>query len=221
VLPGSPRILARATFVALSLMAGAATVVGAMEVTLAPPAEHQASLWCEVRLHHVLEPRVRASLARGMPATLELHAELWRRRSGWFDRLENGFDASLRIRYEVWDHAYRIERAGALPLEIGSLDSVAVVLERPFVFPVGRSERLSMGARYYVVVTATLRPLSIEDVEEVEGWLSGEVADKGHAGIGVLAGLPRSAFDAVRNFAGFGDQRARAQTGDVIPRPAP
>jgi hypothetical protein len=219
VLPGSPRTSA---VVAAALLALAATsVAGAMEIALTPPVERQANLWCEARLRDVLAPRVRASLERGMPATLDLHAELWRRRSGWFDRFENGFDASLRIRYEVWDRSYRIDRAGVPTMEIGSLDSVAAVLERPFVLPVGRYDRLVAGARYYVVVTATLRPLSIEDVEEVEGWLSGEVVGEGRSGLGVLAGLPRSAFDAVRNFAGFGDQRARAQTGDAVPRPRP
>ena len=47
-----------------------------------------------------------------------------------------------------------------------------------------------------------------------EGWLSGEVVEKRNAGWGVLTALPRSVFDAVRNFAGLGDQRARAITPD-------
>jgi hypothetical protein len=192
----------------------------ALEATVGALQERDGSVWCDLRLGDVIAPRVQESLSRGMPATLEFHAELWRRRSGWFDRLESSFDASLRIRYEVWNRCYRIERAGAIPLVLGTLDSVAAALERPLALPVGRSDRLVSGARYYVVVTATLRPLSIEDVEEVEGWLSGEVVDKRRAGFGALTELPRSAFDAVRNFAGLGDQRARAQTEDVVPRPA-
>ena len=59
-----------------------------------------------------------------------------------------------------------------------------------------------------------MRPLTVEDLAEVEGWLSGEVKDKRHAGFGVIAEIPRSLFDAVRNVAGFGDQRARAVSGD-------
>ena len=53
-----------------------------------------------------------------------------------------------------------------------------------------------------------------EDVEEGEGWLSGEVEEKRRSGLGVLTAIPRSLFDAVRNFAGLGDQRARAITDD-------
>ncbi len=192
----------------------------ALDATVGVPQSRDGSVWCDLRLSDVLAPRVQESLSRGMPATLEFHAELWRRRSGWFDRLESTFDASLRIRYEVWNRTYRVERAGATALVFGALDSVERALGRPLALPVGRSDRLVRGARYYAVVTATLRPLSIEDVEEVEGWLSGEVVDKRRAGFGAFTELPRSAFDAVRNFAGLGDQRARARTEDVVPLPA-
>jgi hypothetical protein len=68
-----------------------------------------------------------------------------------------------------------------------------------------------------VIVSATLKPLSVEDVEEVEGWLSGEVETKRRAGFGVITELPRALFDAVRNFAGFGDHRAREQTPPFAP----
>ncbi len=224
MLPRSPLARRRcrpfAAAVAMAVALLAAGTAGAIETTLGPPRERDGSVWCDVRVSEVLDARVEESLTRGMPATLDLHAELWRRRSGWFDRLESGFDVSLRLRYEVWNHTFHIERAGARPLVLGSLDSVAVVLGRPMALPIGRGERLVPGARYYAVVTATLRPLSIEDVEEVEGWLSGEVADKRRAGFGVITELPRSAFDAVRNFAGLGDQRARARTEEVELRPA-
>src|SRR6185295_17435782 len=153
--------------------------------------------------------RVRESLARGMPATLTIHSELWRSRSGWFDRLEDAHDATVRIRYEVWNHSYRLERAGERPMSFSTLDSVEIALSEPAAVRVGRVGDLKPLSLYYVVLSATLKPLSVEDVEEVEGWLTGEVQDKRHAGFGVITELPRSLFDAVRNFAGFGDHRAR------------
>jgi hypothetical protein len=80
--------------------------------------------------------------------------------------------------------------------------------------PVGKLPGLQAGPRYYVVVSATIRPLTVEDFQEVEGWLGGEVEEQRHSGFGVVTALPRSVFDAVRNFAGFGDQKARAITPD-------
>ena len=55
-------------------------------------------------------------------------------------------------------------------------------------------------------------------VEEGEGWLSGEVVEKKHAGWGVFTAVPRSVFDAVRNFAGLGDQQVRSITDDFEPQ---
>ena len=80
--------------------------------------------------------------------------------------------------------------------------------------PLARTATLDPRGRYFVAVSATIKPLSVEDLREGEGWLSGEVESNRREGFGVLTALPRSVFDAVRNFAGFGDDRARAVSED-------
>lgn len=177
---------------------------------MTPPRARGADLWTDVRITGLLPARVAESLGRGMPARVQLHAELWRSRSGWFDRLESGLDAEARIRFEVWNREYVMERRGSPAQRFESLDSLRTAVERPLALRVAETARLQPGGRYYVVVTVTLKPLSVEDVEEVEGWLSGEVDAKRSAGLGVITELPRALFDAVRNFSGFGDLRARA-----------
>lgn len=172
-------------------------------------------LWADIRLAEVLPERVAESLARGMPATLQLHSELWRRRTAWFDRLEDSFDAEVRVRYDVWNREYRVERRGMDAERFDSFEALAASLQRPMALKVGRLTRLQSGGRYYVVVTATLRPLDVEDAEQVEGWLSGEVDSNRRSGFGVITELPRSVFDAVRNLAGFGDLRARVLSADI------
>jgi len=218
VLPALPALRlrrARAPRVARSLAAAAAALVIAalpalaLEMVLIGTRVQGGGVWADVRLDALFPPRVEDSLARGMPARIQLHAELWRTRTGWFDRLESGLDAELRVRYEVWSRQYLLERRGAAPERFDDLDSLRASLGRPIALRVAGAERLQAGSRYYVIVVATLKPLSVEDVEEVEGWLSGEVDTKRSAGIGVLTELPRALFDAVRNFSGFGDQRAR------------
>jgi len=196
----------------LLLLLGLAPAAPALEITAQPPRERSGYLWVDVRLGDLFEPRVEGSLARGMPATLTLHAELWRRRVGWFDALESAFDAELRLRYDFRSAAYRLERTGARPLVVPGLDSVRAILSHPLPLPVGRVGPLLADQHYYVVVSATLKPLSVEDAAEVEGWLSGEVGGGRDEPFGLLTGLPRSLFDAARNFAGFGDEHARATT---------
>jgi hypothetical protein len=186
----------------------------ALDLASGKPREREGLLIVEARLGDVFEARVAESLARGMPATLQVHAELWRRRRAWFDKLESSADASVRIRYDVWTDRYLLERFGTDPIVVDSIDSAATVLSRPWILTVGRVGQLSATGNYYVALSATLRPLTVEDLAEVEGWLSGEVKDKRRSGFGVIAEIPLSLFDAVRNVAGFGDERARATSDD-------
>jgi len=220
VLPGlparplRPRPAWAGALLALGLALLVAGAARALRIEVLATREQGGYVWSDVRLAELFDPRVTESLSRGMPATLRLHTEMWRRRRGWFDRLDNSFDAEVRIRYDVWSRAYQLERRGTPVFGVASLDSVEAELSRPVALRVGRVGDLDPGARYYVVVTATLKPLSVEDVEEIEGWLSGEVKTTGGKGFGVITELPRSLFDAVRNFVGFGDQKARAISDD-------
>lgn len=181
-----------------------------------PARDANSQLWVELRLDQPIEPRVAKSLGRGMPATLALHAELWRRRNGWFDRMERAVDATFRMRYDTWSSTWRLDRPGGNSIVVGSLDSLETVLARTLALPIGRIDKLPQEASCYVVVSAALRPLDVDDAEEVEGWLSGEVREKRGGGLGVVTGLPRSLFDAARNFAGFGDERTRLISDEFV-----
>lgn len=216
-LPAPPdRFATLRRIAALSLFLGlaAAAPAAALEVAVSSPRERSGLIFVDARLGDLFPPRIAESLARGMPATLRVQAELWRRRAAWFDKMEKSEDAVVRIRYDVWSDRYRIERYGMPVFEVSSIDSVATVLSRPWALPVGRVGQLQARSRYYVSVEATLKPLTVEDLAEVEGWLSGEVRSQRRAGFGVITEIPRALFDAVRNVAGFGDQRARTATAD-------
>jgi hypothetical protein len=221
-----PARLARpagAALVALELaLLLVATPAAAFKVSSIRPArDSEQRLWVELQIEDVIEPRVEASLERGMPATLTIRTELWRRRNGWFDRLERTAYGITRIRRDVANENWRIERRGSPPLVVPTLDSLRQVLEKNTTIPVGPLERLGTEAPCYVVVIAALQPLQLEDVEEVEAWLSGEVKSKGSSPFGFLTGLPRSLFDAVRNFAGFGDERSRLISAEFTPANVP
>jgi Domain of unknown function (DUF4390) len=198
----------------VAALLGVAAAAWAIDIEPGSIHLHQGRIEVAVSVSELFPPRVEESLVRGMPATLQVSAELWRHRTGWFDRLNGSFVSTIRVRYDVWSRVYLVEGAGLRARSVSTLDSVRLVLSAPFELPLAQRSKLPNTGRYYVVVSATLKPLSVEDVEEGEGWLSGEVEDKRHSGLGVLTAIPRSVFDAVRNFAGLGDQRARAITDD-------
>lgn len=193
----------------------------ALQVTLDSPSVHEGFLWSGIHIGDAFTTRVEESLSRGMPATLQIHAELWRRRGGWFDKLEKSFDASVRIRYDVWSKHFQIEQRGRTPITVETLDSVRTVLSRPTSIPVAKIEGVRPGPTYYVAIAVTLKPLDVRDIEEGEGWLSGEVQTQRRAGVGVVTTVPRAVLDAVRNFTGFGDLKARAISEDFGIETAP
>ncbi len=216
------RRLGGAVSLALAFVAVVATPALAFKITAIRPArDASGQLWVELRIEEPLEPRVAASLGRGMPATLTLHAELWRRRNGWFDRMERAVDATFRMHYDVWSDSWLLVRPGSSPLVVRSLDSLSSALERTLAFNVSPLARFGPDVSCYVVVSASLRPLNIEDLTEVETWLSGEVKEKKRSPFGFLTGVPVSLFDAARNFAGFGDERSRLISADFTPATLP
>ncbi|MFN8589548.1 MAG: DUF4390 domain-containing protein [Candidatus Eisenbacteria bacterium] len=219
-LPFPIRLRTLAACAAIVLIA--APLARAFEFAAATPSRDETGrLWITVRLTDPLEERVERSLRRGMPATLALHAELWRKRSGWFDRMERAFDANLRLRYDVGEDAWTLDRGASGTLVVRSLDSLETVLASPIALPLAKLSESAANARYFVAVTGTVQPLNVEDVAEVEGWISGEVRAPRTGGMAVLTQLPTSVFDAVRNFAGFGDSRARVLTPEFTPATLP
>lgn len=173
-------------------------------------------VWARAQLEDVLTTRIRSGVTRGMPATLTLRVELWRRRAIWFDKLESTWETQQRVRYDVWSESYRLERRGATPLVVTDLDSLEAALEQPLRLKLWPSSDLHPGTRYYVSLLAQIEPLTVDDVREIEGWLSGEVEDKRHAGLGGVTRLPSAVFDAVRNAVGLGDVSVRAQSPDFM-----
>jgi hypothetical protein len=184
----------------------------AFDLALVSLRQRAGSLIVDVRLSEPLPARIRESLSRAMPATLVFHAELWRERIGWFDRLEGGSDVTMRLRYDPACDDYRLERRGAPAIAAPTVDSLEIALSRPFALTVAEMEALDPGRRYYVAVAATLKPVSIEDAEEIDEVIFPDAGARQGPGLGLITGVPRAIFDAVRNIAGLGDQRARAMS---------
>ena len=154
-LPACSARFARALAWALLGLLAAAPVHALEIATVTAARDDGGRLRVTTRLEDPIETRIERSLLRGMPATLQLHVELWRRRGGWFDRMERSTDAGLRLRYDVWKEEWRIERAGAPPVLLGSIDSLELALSRPITLALPGLDRLPLKGRCYVVVTVT------------------------------------------------------------------
>lgn len=189
--------------------------------SIRPARDAGRNLWVELRLEDPIEEAVEKSLRQGMPATLTLHVEMWRRRNGWFDRMEHAVDASFRMHYDAWSDTWRLSRPGEPMLNLGSLNQLELALSRTLALNVASLSRFRPDVPCYLVVTASLRPLDVEDVKEVELWLSGEVKERRGSPFGFLTGIPVLIFDTAKSFAGFGDEHSRMISADFTPRMLP
>ncbi|UCF78752.1 MAG: DUF4390 domain-containing protein, partial [Candidatus Eiseniibacteriota bacterium] len=117
-------------------------------------------------VENLFSPRIVETLERGLPATLSYEIQLWKSRRMWFDKLLWVNRLYYRVRYDPWEGAYIIEtREGSSPA-ILDLVHVENSLCSHVTGRLGGLELLEPYATHYVVVRASLKLLSPEDVED-------------------------------------------------------
>ena len=164
-----------------------------LEISL-PPAASLATGGPSVRAMNVLsEPAIRDLLDSGFPTRLHFRAELWSS-GGLFNSLRASTEWDLIVRYDALGKRYRLVRVtGGRPVSGGQYtqfaDAVAEV-ERPFRVPLAAPPQ---RARQYYNVRLELETMSLNDLDELERWLHGElqpaVRGEGNPGTAIGRGL--------------------------------
>ena len=158
---------------------------------------------------NLFSPRIVESLSRGLPATLGYEIQLWKKRGAWFDKLVVANRFSYRVVYDPWEDGFRVvtkEGSSQAVFDIGHIEQslcfkvTGRVVDMTFVEP---------WATYYIVIEATLKPLSAEDVNDVETWLNDGTGNKGKG----IRAVPRYLFDVIVGLSGLGDQSASGRSG--------
>jgi Domain of unknown function (DUF4390) len=167
-------------FLAVLLLSTAAPAMAqrSARVELAlPPAALRGVEEPRVRAVRVLsDARLRDLLRNGFPARLHWRVEVWSTR-GWFDDLKGTVEWDVVVRYEPLERRYEIVRIDAEgnPTPLGRTEDFAEVEaiierpQRPPILPPRRRDRL------YYNVSLDVSMLSVNDLDEVERWLRGEL----------------------------------------------
>jgi hypothetical protein len=192
------------------LSPGAARAGNDLGLTVGPVDSVGGAICVTYAVESPFTPRLEETLLRGMPATVTFEVGLWRRRTLWFDKLVLAITSEHKVVYDPWAQAFRVRSGGAprKPRLVPSLDSLKSVLFSERRLPLVSFAALDSTARYYVSVRTTIRPLSPEDLGEVEDWLSGEV--KGPSG--APRGVPGYQLGIAVNLSGLGDRTALAKS---------
>ena len=160
-------------------------------------------------------PRLEEPLLRGMPATVTFEVGLWRKRTFWFDKLIVAYRSEHKVAYDPWSKTFRI-RSGVNPprtRSVANLDSVRATLFNAHRLPIALASALDTTATHYVSVKVVIKPLSADDLGEIENWLSGADPSKGEE-----HGLPAYLLEWAVNLSGLGDRSALVKGPRFVPR---
>lgn len=200
------------------LLLGLATTAAAdddqgdqMAVRVDRVAAQGSDLVVDLAIDRLIDSSTESALERGIPVTLVYEIEVWRDRPAWFDRLESARFLSYKLQFDAWDEVYVVRNSDGQDVIFPDLAGARSAIERLASLPIAPLELLANDRTYYLVVEVALKPLTVDDVNELEGWLSGEFKSGRKKGIGIL-GLPRGLFDLVMSVTGFGDRNDSLRT---------
>jgi len=152
----------------------------------------------------------------GLPTTLTYTIEVWRQRGGWWDKLEETYEREFRLFRDLLNDAYVV----VTPSETRRYSTLDSLASSVATFQRGSRngplylarELFTLERQYYVVIIATLAPLTVEDLNELDAWVRGSLRG-GREDSGGISGLSRTMGGILMSMTGFGDQRVKTRTG--------
>lgn len=120
------------------------------------------------------DANLRELIRSGFPARLHFRVELWS--VGRFVNDPQGaYDWDVVVRYEPLDRTLRVARIfGERVYEVGRYETFAGA-DSAIAFAVRAPLAPRRGGRFYYVSTLDVETLSLNDLDEVERWLRGEL----------------------------------------------
>lgn len=208
------------TFVALLALLFSSTAEAARLRIDRVSSTSQGFLYVEFELEDPFEGLYLEAMRSGLPTTLNYTIEVWRQRTGWWDRLEATYERTFRIYHELLndlyyvhtpDQTFRWTRLDSMTAAVCRFSRESQQGPQYFSKAIFRPDK-----QYYVVITATLAPLSVEDLNELDDWLRGTLAGRGDES-GGISGITRTMGGLLMNMTGFGDKQIKSRTQPFLP----
>jgi len=177
-------------------------------------ATSQGFLYVDYRLESPFEGKVLDAIRSGLPSTLIYDVEVWRQRSGWWDKLEETRESQLRLYRDLLNDQYVLASREEVRrfADLQTLTQAACEHRREYLRP------LSPSKPCYVVITASLAPLSVDDLKELEEWLQGTIrGPKDDSRPGGIVGISGTMVGMLMSMSGFGRVSVHERTPTFTP----
>lgn len=121
----------------------------------------------------IIDQKVSEGLQKGLTSTIEYQIQLWEKKSGWINNLVSESAIRMKIYYDNWEKKYVIHSREEKRLT-SSLETVREKCSIISNSPVYNANQIDSTSFYFITVKVILRPLSVENYQEIKNWLSGE-----------------------------------------------
>ena len=161
------------------------------------------------RIKDFITKDVLEGLQKGMTAAVEFQIQLWRARRNWIDQLVTDKSMRMRIVYDNWEKRYIVSTQQDEDIRMNE-DGVQRFCSELVEYELEPLSSFRPDKQYYIGVRAVLQPLSIENIQGIKRWLTGEVKDLNPKAIKSTKSAGKKAgdwlLDVVLNLTGFGDR---------------
>ena len=134
----------------------------------------EAGLAVSFHADSLLSSRLLYNIQRGVTSAASFRVQLWRKRWLFTSTLVAERQYEIKTAFDQWDKKFIIETATERRLT-GSLEFVRTLWERHEGVLVADSSQLNAKHNYFASVEVLLQPVSRESLQEIRGWLAGEV----------------------------------------------
>lgn len=135
------------------------------------------SISTELVVADSLSSKLLEQIDKGVPVGFEYRMELWKVRSGWFDRQIAAYSLSYKIRYDTWAKDYTV-------VEVRPNITVenSLTRQREVIDLVTASDRVTVpvddtSGAFYLVGRVSIKIMTLSNFREVESWLKGEISE--------------------------------------------
>ena len=121
----------------------------------------------------IIDQKIADGLRQGLVSTIEYQIRLWEKRSGWINNLVTQEYIRMKVFFDNWENKFVIMSMDEKRLT-SSLETVRDKCSQISDVEIIPIEKLKSGKKYFFTVKTILRPLSVENYQDIKNWLGGK-----------------------------------------------